>query len=124
MTDFFIPTVDVFMEFAGEGVEGLFGGVAAREVKFFDLQIEGALGAVVFLGAKEDGGVAGKVFGGGFATGDLAEGFLTEGDEGGLGNLPTGLADLRDDGVSLIGGAAEATGPAFAGVFCEEGIDL
>ena len=114
----------ILRELVGEGVEGFFGGVAAGELEFFYLKFERALGAVVFPGAEEDGGVAGEVFRGRLAAGDLAEGFLAEGDKRGFWNLSAAKADLRDDGVGLIGGATETAGPAIASVFGEERIDL
>jgi hypothetical protein len=111
-------------KFAGEGVEGFFGGVATGEVKLLSLQFEGAFGAVVFAGAENDGGVADEVLTLGFAADDLAEGFLADRDKRGLWNLSAVLAHLGDDGVGFIRSATEAIGPAVLGVVGEEEIDF
>ena len=111
-------------KFAGEGVERLFGGVAAGEKKFFVLQIQGAFGTVLFTGAEKERGVAGKIGGFDFTAGDLTKGFLTESGKDRLGNLAGAAADQGDEGVGFLGGAVDAAGPAFVGVFGEEGVDV
>ena len=114
----------ILREFAGEGVEGFFGGIAAGETKFFVLQVEGAFGAVLFAGAEKEGGVAGEIGRLDFAAGDLAKGFLTKSRENRFGNLAGAATDQGDEGVGFLGGAIDATGPAFVSVFSEEEINL
>jgi len=116
--------VGVLREFAGEGVEGFFSGVAAGEEEPFVLEIEGALGAVLFAGAEKEGGVAGEVGRVDFAAGDLAEGFLAESGEDGLGDLVGAAAGEGDERVGFVRGAVEATGPTLAGVLAEEIFDF
>jgi hypothetical protein len=111
-------------EFAGEGVERFFGGVAAGEAMSFGLEEEGAFGAVLFFGAEEKGSVFGEGASFDFAAGNLAKGFLAEGGEDGVGKLAGAAADEVDEGVGFLGGAVDAFGPAFLGVGFEKLVDL
>src|ERR1700683_842729 len=111
-------------KFAGEGIESLFGGVAAGKKELFALQIKGAVGAGLFAGAEKEGGVTGEIGRLDLAAGDLAEGFLTKGGEDGFGNLAGTAADEGDEGVGFLGGAIDAAGPTFVGVLGEEEVDL